>query len=180
MKNLLIIFVSLICLTWAEEKELKNYTACALEGFQEFKVFAFLPCIEKINQQSIYNAIVDSLKKHGQVLVTEKASIFEHLPNLNQQNDTLFFIAIDKDGEQLKGSIDVMAEVEIQKNKQKTGCTIWKKNLSTWIPKEQEHRTEQAISNLINKMVDEFSEHLKTSNPNSKPTIFHVQKYQEL
>ena len=68
----------------------------------------------------------------------------------------------------------------LQKNKQKTGCTIWKKNLSSWIPENQENQTEQTVVNLINKMVEGFSDHFKKANPRSKQAVFYVQKYQDL
>jgi len=173
MKNLLIVFLLLMNLTWAEEEESGNYTARALEGFQQFRVFASIPSSEEIDPQLVYNAIEDSCKKHGEVLA------FDHTLEINRKEDNVFIISINKNEDQIIGSIEVIAEVEIQKNKQKRGSTIWKENLSIQFAKSQEEQTEQAMVNLIDKMVNHFSNDFKKANPKSKRAVFHIQKCQD-
>lgn len=172
MKSLLVVFLSLINLVWSEEQDPENYTASVLEGFQQFRVFALIPSSDEIDPQLVYNAIQNSCKKHGEVFA------FDQTLQMDRKDDNIFVISLDKDMDQITGSIEVIAEVEIQKNKQKRGYTIWKDNLSIPIRKNQEEQTEQAMANLIDKMVNKFSNDFKKANPKSKQAVFHIQKCQ--
>jgi len=179
MKYLLLIFLLLTKITWSEERGLQSDEGRIFTGFQQFKVLTSLPHFAKIDQQLIYDAMANSFKKHGQVTVTERYSIFQYLFQLNHQ-DTLLCIAIDKNGEQITGSIEILAEVEILKNKHKTACPIWKRNFSATIPKDQENQIDLTIANLIDEMIDNFSKILTKSNTESKELVFQIQKCQDL
>ncbi len=175
MKYSLIVFLVLLNALWAEEKELKNNAARTLTGFHEFKVITSLPFVEKLDRQLIYDAMANSFKKHGRVTITEKAPVFQHILQMNNQ-DTPLLISIDKKGDLIIGIVEIMAEVQIQKNKEKTASPIWKRKFFAPIPENQENSIEKAIGNLFDEIVETFSKDLTES----KQTVFHIQKCEDM
>jgi flagellar hook-basal body complex protein FliE len=71
-------------------------------------------------------------------------------------------------------------DFELLVNKQKTICSIWKKNLSVSISSEMKSQTEQAIANLIHEMIDDVSKDWLKTNTDSKQLIFDINKFQDL
>lgn len=108
---------------WSEEKSSKREEVSTLSGFHEFKVITLLPFFEKLNRKLIYDANENSLKKHGQAIVSEKVSIFQSLLQTKQE-DTVLFLVIDTNQAQVNGSLEILTEVEITKNNQKLSFSI--------------------------------------------------------
>jgi hypothetical protein len=179
MKYFLLIFLLLINFAWAHEKKIESEEVRVLAGFQKFKVIALLPFFERVDQKVIYDAMAESFKKYGQVIISEKKSMFQSLLQLDA-HDPICFFAFDKDEEQIKGSLEILAEVEVLANKHKTTCSIWKKNLSTSISSETKNQTEQAIANLIHKMIDDIAKDWTKANADSKQLVFHIIKFEDL
>jgi hypothetical protein len=179
MKYFFFAFLLLINFTWANEKKAENEEAYLLMGFQKFKVIALLPFFEKVDQKIIYDTMAEAFKKYGQVVVSEKKSVFQSLLQLDTQDPICFFV-IDKDEEQITVSLEILAEVEVLANKHKTVCAIWKKNLSLSISSEMKNQTELTIANLICEMIDDLSKDWIKANTDSKQLIFHINKFQDL
>jgi hypothetical protein len=176
MKYLLFIFLLLINFSWSNEKKLENQEAHILRGFQKFQVITLLPFFEKIDRKIIYDTMAESFKKYGQVVISEKTSMFQNLLQLDAHDPICFFV-IDKDKEQIKGSLEILVEVEVLANQHKTICSIWKKNLSSTISSEMKNFT---VENLIHEMIDDVSQDLIKANADSKQLIFHINKFQDL
>ena len=123
--------------------------------------------------------MAESFKKYGQVVISEKKSMFQSLLQLDAHDPICFFV-IDKDEGQITGSLEILAEVEVLVNKHKTTCSIWKKNLSASISTEMKNQTELTIANLIREMIDDVAKDWIKANTDSKQLTFHINKFQDL
>lgn len=179
MKNLLLVFLIIVNFAWADEKKIDNEQVRVLTGFQKFKVVTLLPFFERVDRKVIFDTMAESFKKYGQVVVSEKKSMFQSLIQLDAQDPICFFV-IDKDEEQINGTLEIITEVEVVGNRQKTTCSIWKKSLSASIPPEMKNQPELVIANLINEMMDDVSNDWVKANKDSKKPVFQINKFQEL
>jgi len=177
MKNILILLLLISSFVWSEEKSCKREEISALAGFHEFKVITLLPFFEKMNRKLIYEAIENSLKIHGQVTVSDKVSIFQSLLQAKQE-DTVLFIVIDTNQNQVNGSLEILAEVEVTKNKQKISSAIWKKNICAYLPNEQTKEPENVVVNVVSRLIESFLQDLNASDTTTKQHIFSVEKCQ--
>lgn len=177
MRYLIAVFLLLINVMWGNEQKLEE--ARVLAGVQKFKVITLLPFFEKIDRKVIYDTMAESFQKYGQVVITEKKSIFQSLLQLDTHDPICFFV-IDKSAEEIMGSLEVLAEVEVLANKHKTVCSIWKKNLSVPIPSDKKDQVDLIIANLIHTMIDDVSKDWMKVNVDSKQLVFHVNKFQDL
>lgn len=160
-----------------DEKCAKKEELSALAGFHEFKVITILPFFEKMNRKLIYDAIENSLKKQGQVIASEKVSIVQSLLQAKQE-DTVLFIVIDTNQDQVNGSLEILTEVEVTKNKQKISSAIWKKNITAYLPNEQTKEPENVVVNVINRLIESFLHDLNETDTSTKQRIFSVEKCQ--
>ena len=177
MKKIIIIFLLFSNFVWSEDKRGKREEVSALAGFHEFKVITMLPFFEKMNRKLIYDAIENSLKIHGRITVSEKVSIFQSLLQAKQE-DTVLFIVIDTNQDQVNGSLGILTEVEVTKNKQKISSAIWKKNISAYLPNEQTKEPENVVANVINRLIESFLQDLNESDTTTKQHIFNIEKCQ--
>jgi hypothetical protein len=179
MRIFFIVFLLLNNFVFPDETKIEEDTTRVLGRFQKFKVVTLLPFFERIDQKVIYETMTESFKKYGQVIVSEKKSMFQSLLQLDAQDPVCFFV-IDKEEEQIKGSLEILAEVEVVANKYKTTCSIWKKTLYVPIPPEKKNQVESIIANLIQEMIDEVSKDWMKANADAKQPIFHINKFQDL
>lgn len=159
------------------EKRAIREEVSALAGFHEFKVITMLPFFEKMNRKLIYDAIENSLKIHGRITVSEKVSIFQSLLQAKQE-DTVLFIVIDTNQDQVNGSLEILTEVEVTKNKQKISSAIWKKNICAYLPNEQTKEPENVVVNVINRLIESFLQDLNESDTTTRQHIFNIEKCQ--
>jgi hypothetical protein len=178
MKNILSVFLLMSSFLCSTEKKIED-EAFLLTGFHKFKVITLLPFFERVDQKIIYDKMAESFKKYGQVIVSEKKSVFQSLLQLDTSDPICFFV-IEKEDNQVNGSLEILAEVEVLANKHKTMCSIWRKKISLPILSDRENQTELTIANLIQTMIDDVSGDWTKANTDSKQLTFQISKFQSL
>jgi hypothetical protein len=180
MKYIILFFLMLTNISWSAEAVTDRKKSYALSALNHFEIFILFLTYEQMDKNLIYNSTVEAFKKYGRVTASEGQSLFENLLHRNDIDGPVCLFCLDKENDDTKVSLEVIAETEVELDKVKTATSIWKKTLNSKICSDNQSQSNVEITHLIEEMIDDFSKDWKIANQNSNPLIFHVNKFENL
>ena len=174
MRYFFILLTLLIGTVYSHERKITTEESDNLSGHQNFQVLSLL--LGEVDQNVVYDSMIDALKECGQVTVDEQNSMIESIFQIEPCVPLCFF-TIGKKENSLEVSLDIFSGEKQKSESQKTS-PIWKKSLTATI--QNENQSKQKITNLTKEMITAFAEDWNKANRNQPKPVFHVTKSKEL
>lgn len=179
MKHVLLLVFCLSFLIGCQSNHVKPKIG-PLTQIEGFEVFAFFSPYEKFDRDALFKTLVENLTAIGSVEVIEDISQFSKIP-------TLFLLSLGGYEQENEGSIEIVTSVEVEANKFKTTCPIWKTHLHKGFPYpvieddkvvfKREDESSLAVTNdpllVLKQMIENFSKEYQNCNLEGvKPKFF--------
>lgn len=136
-------------------------------NLKNLEVVTFFSPYQELNQAKIYEAIAESFKSVGNVIVTKEESLFQTVLRLPKSHPVCF-LAMTNLKDRMEISLQVISEAQ-------TSHSIWKKE--TCIGQIQDS---SQIIDALNGLIKAFGTDYSKANPNQKDVSFYVREFKHL